>query len=129
MVKNKFKILVAEDDQFLTKVYQAKLTKEGFEVITAMDGEQALKKIQETKPDLVILDLLMPKKNGFEVLEDLRMSDDLKKTAVLILSNLGQQSDIKKGKDLGALDFLVKSNLSINEVVSAIKETLIKIKK
>jgi two-component system response regulator VicR len=118
------KILVAEDDKFLVNVLLSKLSKEGFEVIHAFDGEEALAKVCEKKPDLVLLDLVIPVKDGFEVLKEIKADEALKDIPVIILSNLGQDEDIKRGQELGAEDYLVKTNLSLGEVVEKIKQHL-----
>jgi DNA-binding response OmpR family regulator len=118
------KILIAEDDKFLHKILQTKLRKEGFEIISAFDGEQAVNKLKETLPDLILLDIVMPKKNGFEVLEEMKIMPTVAKTPVIILSNLGQDSDIAKAKEFGIKDYMVKANFSINEVIAKIKSKL-----
>ncbi len=118
------KILLAEDDKFISKAYQDGLGRAGFKVIAAYDGNEALKKAREEKPDIVLLDLIMPEKNGFETLEEIKADNDLKNIPIIILSNLGQDSDIQRGRDLGANDYLIKSNFSIKEVIEKIKESL-----
>jgi len=120
------KVLVAEDDAFLSKAYAAKLKKEDFEVILASDGEEVFDKVKSEKPDIVLLDIVMPKKNGFDVLYDLKQDQETKKIPVVILSNLGQEEDIRKGKDLGADDYLIKSNIAIQDIISKIKQVLSK---
>jgi DNA-binding response OmpR family regulator len=117
-------IVLAEDDKFISKAYHDGLTRAGYSVITAYDGQEALSKIRENFPDLVLLDMIMPVTNGFEVLETIKKDEKLKKIPVIILSNLGQDSDIKKGKELGAEDYLIKSNFSMNDVISRIKKYL-----
>ncbi|MFH1286968.1 MAG: response regulator [Candidatus Magasanikbacteria bacterium] len=117
-------ILLAEDDRFLIKVLSDKLEHKGYDVTLAIDGVEALEKLKKGKFDLMLLDLIMPNKDGFEVLEELKKSKTLKKVPIVILSNLGQDSDIEKGKALGATDYLIKSNLGINEVVEKIKKFL-----
>ncbi len=126
MSENKKNILLAEDDRFISKAYKAGLEKAGFEVIPAYDGVEALKKIKEKEPDLVLLDIVMPEKNGFEVLEEMKMNKGMKNIPVVIISNLGQESDIKKGKELGVLDYLVKTDHSMKEVVEKVKYCLSK---
>lgn len=121
MAEKKVKILVAEDDRFLSKVYFTKLTSEGYEVVVASDGEEAIRKAQEENPDIMLLDLVMPKTNGFDVLKSLKADGKKIDFPIIILSNLGQDEDLKKGMDLGADDYLVKTNLSISEVVTKIK--------
>ncbi|MCK5510121.1 response regulator [Candidatus Parcubacteria bacterium] len=118
----KIKILLAEDDKFISKAYQDGLGRAGFEVIAAYDGNEALNKIKSKKPNIILLDLIMPEKNGFEVLEEIKTDNDLKNIPIIILSNLGQASDIQKGRDLGANDYLIKSNFSIKEVIEKMKE-------
>ncbi|MCH8986770.1 response regulator [Patescibacteria group bacterium] len=120
------KILLVEDDEFLSLAYRDGLTRAGFTVELAMDGATAIKKMKEENPDLVLLDLVMPVKNGFEVLEEARLDKKLRKIPVIILTNLGQDSDIKKGKELGAIDYLVKTDLSMKEVVEKVKFHLAK---
>lgn len=126
---SKIKIILVEDDQFLSKVLSLRLKEEGFAVSTAFDGEQAIMVIKGEKPDLVLLDLLLPKKSGFEVLEEIKKDESTKKIPVIILSNLGQQTDIDKGMQLGAIDYLVKANFGIKDIVAKIKERLAAIKK
>lgn len=114
-------ILVAEDDKFYANIYKTKLAKEGYEVVVAGDGAQALKLARQKKPDLILLDLVMPIKDGFETLKELKADANLKSVKVVVLSNLGQEEDIKKAKELGAQDYLVKTNVSIGQMMSKIK--------
>lgn len=122
MAESKTKILVAEDDSFLQKVYMTKLTQEGFLVEVASDGEEALKQLRNSPPDLLLLDLIMPRVNGFDVLQEMKDDNQLKKIPVVVLSNLGQPEDIQKCRELGAKDYLVKANFSINAVVEKIRQ-------
>ena len=122
--KKSVKILVVEDETFLVKIYAVKLKKEGFEVSIANDGEEAVKMAAEIKPDLILLDLILPKMNGFEALERMRANPENKKTPVIVLSNLGQEEDIKRAESLGADDYLVKANFSIQDIVAKIHATL-----
>lgn len=117
-------VLIIEDDKFLTKIYKTKLEKEGLAVEFAHNGEEGLKKMQEVKPKVVLLDLVMPKMDGFQVLEHVQADAELKKIPILVLSNLGQQEDIQKAKGLGARDFIVKSDTSIQAVVDKLKTFL-----
>lgn len=126
MADNK-KILVVEDDRFLSKVYSKKLTKEGYDVSLAVEGSEAVRKVKEELPNLILLDLILPGKSGFEVLAEIKSDAKTSKIPVVILSNLGQEEDIRRGKELGAKDYLVKSNMSINEVVDKVKEHIAKI--
>jgi CheY-like chemotaxis protein len=106
-MNNKPLILLVEDDPFLSSVLQLKLEKENFQLVRAVDGEEALKFLitQGLKPELILLDLILPKKNGFEVLETIRQDPLLEKIPVIIISNLGQPSDIERGKSLGVIDY------------------------
>ncbi len=113
-------VLIAEDDKFLRNVLQAKLVAEGFGVRIAADGEEAITAIAEATPDILLLDIIMPKKNGFDVLEDLRLKGR-QDIPVVILSNLGQDEDVRRGLALGAVDFLVKSDHSLKDVVEKVK--------
>lgn len=122
----KTKVALVEDDPFLSKVLAFRLKEENFNVILAADGEQAIKVIKSERPDLILLDLLLPKKSGFEVLEEIKKDETTKKIPVIILSNLGQQTDIDKGMQLGAVDYLVKANFGIKDIVEKIKEILAK---
>lgn len=115
------KILLAEDDQFISRAYKDGLERVGFEIIIALEGFTAIEKVKTEKPDIVLLDLMMPEKNGFEVLEEIRAGESSKDTPVIILSNLGQASDVEKGKELGATDYLIKSNFSMKEVIEKVK--------
>lgn len=124
MKSGELTILLAEDDHFLATALGDKLTREGFRVFKAKDGEEALTLARVEKPDLVLLDLIMPRKNGFQTLEELKKDADTAAIPVLILSNLGQESDIAKAKSLGAIDYLVKSDWPMSEVVARIKKVL-----
>jgi len=121
-------ILLVEDDPFLSSILQLKLDKENFKTIRAADGEEALNLLTEQgiRPDLILLDLILPKKNGFEVLETIRQDPTLEKLPVVIISNLGQPSDIDRGKALGVIDYFVKAKLSVDELVNKIKEEIVK---
>ena len=127
-MNNKPTILLVEDDPFLSSILQLKLDKENFKTIRAADGEEALNLLTEQgiRPDLILLDLILPKKNGFEVLETIRQDPTLEKLPVVIISNLGQPSDIERGKALGIIDYFVKAKLSVDELVNKVKEEIIK---
>ena len=116
------KILIAEDDQPLAKALKLKLELSGFEATICNDGEQALNALTKNKYSLALLDLMMPKKDGFSVLADIK--EKKIKIPVIIISNLGQEGDIKKAKDLGAVGYLVKSNTPIAEIVNYVKKEL-----
>lgn len=118
--EKKTKVLMAEDDKFISLAYKDGLTRAGFEIIIAKDGNEAVQQAKSFMPDIILMDLVMPEKNGFEALEELKKDKATKDIPVIILSNLGQDSDITKGKELGAADYLIKSNFSISEVVEKI---------
>jgi DNA-binding response OmpR family regulator len=118
------KVLIVEDDEQISRVYGIKFKQENIETISAADGEEGFKKISSEKPDLVLLDLMLPKKDGFWVLDEVRKKDDLKNIPIFVLSNLGQEQDKEKAIKLGARDYLVKADISIKEVVDKVKKTL-----
>lgn len=118
------KILVVEDDNFLANAYRVKLTKSGFDIKIARDGDEATNILKDFAPDLIILDLVMPGKDGFTLLSELKADDKWKAVPVIIASNLGQKEDVEKGMRLGASDFVIKSNLSMNELVIKINNLI-----
>jgi len=118
------KILIVEDDKFLRELMSKKLITLGYDVVSAADGESGLVMIKETKPDVVLLDLILPGINGFEVLEKAKQDPEINKIPVVILSNLGQGEDIEKGLALGAKDFLVKAHFTPQEIVNKLKSIL-----
>lgn len=120
----KKKILVVEDDKFLRDLMVKKLGEQGFTVLEATDGQAGFKKVNEEKPDLVLLDLVLPGEDGFSVLEKLKGNSLLKDIPVIILSNLGQREDIERGLRLGAADFMIKAHFTPNEIISKIKTKL-----
>lgn len=119
------KIVVAEDEEALLHVLAEKLRNNGFEVREARDGEAAMKAIKNFLPDLVLLDLLMPQKDGFAVLEEMKASTEFKSIPVIVLSNLGEDEDLKRALHAGAVDYLVKMQHPLNEVVEKVKKYLI----
>lgn len=120
----KQKIVLIEDDESLSEIIHTELSNAGFEVVRAFDGEEGLKRVKSECPNLVLLDILLPKKNGFEVLEELKKSPDTKSIPVVILTLLGEDEEIKKGLRLGATDYLVKSSHAVAEIVEKIKKIL-----
>ena len=124
MDTNKKKVMIVEDDEHISKVYEIKLAKEGYATSLAVDGEEAVTKITSEKPDLILLDLMIPKKDGFGVLEDIKKVPELASIPVIVLSNLGQQSDQDRALGLGANEYLVKVDYPIQEVVDRIKKYL-----
>ena len=120
----KKKILLIEDDSILLKAVSAALEKEGFEVLTATDGETGIKSIEEANPNLVILDIILPKKNGYEIMEYVKLKPELAGIPIVILTNLEGSQDVERMLALGARAFLVKANYTIDEIVGAIKRIL-----
>lgn len=120
------KVLLVEDDKFLRDICGTKLIKEGFQVVEAVDGQEVLKMIEKERPSIVLLDIVLPSMNGFEVLSQIRANanQDIAKTPVLMLSNLGQEDDVKKAMELGASDYMIKSNFTAQEIADKIKKTL-----
>lgn len=117
------KILLIEDDAFLVDIYTTKLKEAGFVVLVAFDGEEGFKKAKEEKPDLVLLDLVLPGMDGWEFLRKMK-SENISNLKIVILSNLGQKEEVEKGIDLGVTRYLVKSHYAPSEVVSEVKEIL-----
>ena len=120
------KVLLVEDDPFLSSLLKNRLQKEGIEITLAKDGEEALNFLKSTKPDLILLDLILPKKSGFEVMEEMREDPQMQFQGlpIIIISNLGQPEDISRGKALGAIEYFVKAKTSIDELVNKIKDFL-----
>ena len=121
--KNK-KVLVVEDDRFLNDLLSKHFTKEGFHFDLASDGESALLKAKANKPDLILLDLLLPGVDGYEVLKRLKADQSLSAIPVIVLSNLGQKDEVDKALALGAKDFLVKAKFDLFDIVSRVKHIL-----
>ena len=119
------KILIVEDEEALAQVLKEKFEKEDFEVKIVVDGETALPLVKSFMPDMVLLDLILPKKSGVEVLKEMKLEEDIKDIPVIILSNLSEDEDIKEGLALGAKDYFVKTQHPINEVIEKAKNYLI----
>ena len=117
-------ILIVEDDKFLRELITQKLIKEGYETSEAIDGEEGIKKVKEGKPDLVLLDLILPGIDGFEVLSKKREDPALVQIPVIILSNLGQKEDVERGLKLGAIDYLIKAHFTPGEIIEKVKNAL-----
>lgn len=122
MAAKKSSILLIEDDQMISTMYQTKFSMEGNTIQTAADGAEGLEKARTLKPDIILLDIILPKLDGFSVLKELKNDPGTKKIPVILLTNLGQDDDVKKGKDLGADDYFIKSNHTPAEIVAKVKE-------
>lgn len=115
-------IMVAEDDKYYANIFKLKLSKEGYRVAVVGDGAQVLALLKKEKPNLILLDLIMPVKDGFETLRELKADKSLEDVNVIVISNLGQKEDVEKAKKLGAIDYLVKANVSVQEMVEKVKK-------
>ena len=118
------KILLVEDDPFLLDMYSTKFKEVGFNIVVAQDGEMGLVKAKEELPDLILLDIVLPKKDGFEVLKILKSDSQTAKIPVILLTNLGLDSDVKRGLELGAQSYIIKAHFTPTEVVAKVKEIL-----
>lgn len=118
------KILLVEDDVNLREIYSARFAAESYQVITASDGEEALATAVREKPDLIVLDVMMPKISGFDVLDILRSTPETKTTKVIMMTALSQDSDRQRGEALGANKYLIKSQVTLEDVVNAVKSQL-----
>lgn len=122
MNSNQPTILLAEDDSFLQQMYGSKLSREGMKVLAASDGEKALSLLESGGVDAVLLDLIMPKKDGFAVLAAIRAKKEWRNLPVIILSNLGEAGEVKRAKDLGADDYLIKAHFLPSEVIAVVRK-------
>jgi len=118
------RILLAEDDRFLRKAAEAQLRQHGFTVVAAVDGEEALRLARAERPDLVLLDLIMPKMQGFEVLKTLKQDPATADIPVIVLSNLGQDRDVQQAMELGAVAYYIKAHVSLHDLVKKIEAAL-----
>lgn len=123
----KKKILLIEDDPFIAEMYAIKFKNE-YDFDIAQDGEVGLKKLGEYRPDLVLLDIILPKLDGFEILQKMKTDQNLASIPVVLLTNLGQKENIKKGLQMGALDYIVKAHFTPSEVVEKVKKVFEEIK-
>lgn len=117
-------VLIVEDDEFLRSLAAKRLEKEGYAIAVAVDGEAALNVAVEAKPALILLDLLLPGRDGFEVLKQFKENEAVKDVPVIIFSNLGRTEDIEKARQLGATDFLIKANFTLDDLAEKVKEKL-----
>ena len=118
------KVLIVEDDRFLSSAYRLKFTKAGYEVKLAMDGSEGMAILSTFTPDIILLDLVMPVKDGFTMLSELKADERYKNIPVVITSNLSQKEDIDKAKSMGATDFIIKSDISLDDLVKKVQALL-----
>ena len=121
---SKGNVLIVEDDKFLRELFVRKLFSEGFQVESAIDSDEAFEILSKSKPDIIFLDLILPGMDGFEILTRIKKDDRIKKIPVLVISNLGQKEDIDRAIRLGATDFLVKANFTLDEIISRVMQIL-----
>ena len=118
------KILIIEDEEILYTLLQKRLSSEGYDVEVARDGQEGLEMLQKDKPDLVLLDIIMPRKNGFEVLEIMQKDEELRNIPVVIISNSGQPVELDRAQELGARDWLIKTEFDPKEVLAKVKNQI-----
>ncbi|OGY87790.1 MAG: hypothetical protein A2233_02130 [Candidatus Kerfeldbacteria bacterium RIFOXYA2_FULL_38_24] len=117
-------ILLVEDDEMLHTMYTQKFTKEGYEVKSAYNGAEGIELAEQYQPSVILLDIIMPKMDGFVALKKLKKNEATKHIPVILLTNLGQEEDIRKGRELGATDYFIKANHTPAEVVEKVKEVM-----
>ncbi len=122
--QGKAKLLIIEDDVFLRNLLVNKLTKDGYVISDAIDGPSAIKILQTEHPDLILTDLLLPGMDGFALLGEFKKNPEIAKIPVIVLSNLGSQEDIDRVMALGASDYLIKANFTLDEIVKRINQIL-----
>lgn len=123
-MSDKQKVLIIEDDTMILDMYTLKFSQEGFEVSAAEDGQKGWDQAQSVMPHVILLDIILPEMDGFTVLKNLKEHEQLKDVPVILLTNLGQDGDVKKGLELGANDYLIKANYTPSQVVDKVKSVL-----
>jgi DNA-binding response OmpR family regulator len=121
---NKYTIMIIEDDVFVMDIYQTKLSQEGFQLISAVNGVEAVKKLETETPDLILLDIIMPLMGGLETLAEIKKNERVNKVPIIMLTNLSQKEEVNTAMGLGANDFLIKSHFTPSEVLEKIKKIL-----
>ena len=124
VTKKKLRVLIVEDDAFLAGIYTTKFSLEGFDVLSAGDGLAGLKVARKELPNIILLDVLMPKMDGFEVLDELKKDDKTRNIPVVILTNLGQKEDGQRGLKGGAVDYLIKAHFIPSDTVAKVRKIL-----
>jgi DNA-binding response OmpR family regulator len=124
MAKKKSKILIVEDDAAIREMYKGKFESDGFEVLTAGDGADGLELAKNAKPDIIMMDIILPRMDGFSVLAELKNNSKTKNIPIIMLTNLGTDEDRAKGEKLGAVDYIVKANLTPAQVSEKIKKLI-----
>ena len=121
-ITKKIKVVLVEDDALLVKVLLSELTREGMEVVSVVNGLEAVGAVKESKPDIVLLDLILPGLDGFEILKQIKSDNQIKHIPVFVVSNLGGLSDVKSAKALAADEYFIKANTEVDEIIKAIKK-------
>lgn len=124
MADEKIKVLLVEDDKMIIDMYTLKFTQEGYEVVQAENGKDAVALAKTVNPDIILLDIILPQMDGFSVLKEIKADPNVKDVPVILLTNLGQDGDVKKGLELGATDYLIKANYTPSQVVDKVKSVL-----
>ena len=124
MDKKPTKVLLVEDDKMILDMYTLKFAQEGYKVFQAENGKDGLVMAKKENPDIILLDIILPQMDGFSVLKKLKSDSDTKNMPVVLLTNLGQDGDVKKGLELGAIDYLIKANYTPSQVVEKVKSLL-----
>ena len=122
--KNRIKILVVEDDLSISDLYHERLVEDGYQVFTAHNGRDGFSLVGSKKPDLILLDIIMPDVDGYEMLQELKTNKNTKNTPVIIFSNLSQREEIEKGLKLGASDFIIKTSVTPSQMAQKVEEFL-----
>jgi DNA-binding response OmpR family regulator len=120
----KIKVLIIEDDSYISDMYKIKLESDNFEVVIAEDGVIGLKQLEKYRPDVILLDVVMPKVDGFSVLKTIKNNSEIKNIPVVMLTNLGQKDNVERGFELGASGYIIKAHFTPSEVVKKVKEIL-----
>jgi DNA-binding response OmpR family regulator len=118
------KILLVEDEELIYSLLEKKLTQAGYEVTVATNGEEGLKKIKEVSPDIILLDIIMPQKDGFSVMEEIRKDKELQRIPIIVISNSGQPVELNRAKELGAKDWIIKTDFDPQEIIEKVKKYL-----
>lgn len=121
MANSDIKVLLIEDDKMIVEMYSLKFGQESYNVVTAENGKLGLESAKKEKPDIILLDIILPQMDGFTVLKELKSNDSTKNIPVVLLTNLGQDGDVRKGLELGAIDYLIKANYTPSQVVAKVK--------
>ncbi len=124
MADGQTKVLLVEDDKMIIDMYTLKFTQEGYDVVQAENGKDGLELAKKERPDIILLDIILPQMDGFTVLKELKADANVKDIPVVLLTNLGQDGDVKKGLELGANDYLIKANYTPSQVVDKVKSVL-----